>query len=470
MKVTYLKIQNIGLIADTTIELNKPLIILYGEIRQGKTTVLNAVRWVCGGSFPTDIIRKGEKEASIELGFAGGMISRSFYVAKDGKTTKAREVVFVRNGKPVPSPVGEIKRMLNPFLLDQDFLRNKSELERRQYFTELFAVDTTDLDTEAFNKDREATQLRATIKGYGEIDLTEVKSVDVTHLKSQRATIIAKAVEERGELEQQLKAIDDEHTKAVDAVNTRNADARISNAKRVQLVDRSASIGRDIAQLEERIRNLKNEKEGVDKQIEATPERAQDPLPPAPDTTELKKRILALHSPDTAEIDAKLQDAGATNVRAEQYQKNLERSKQRIADQEKLSVLENRLREIKAEKQAKLKDISDQCGIAELSFDADGNFIYQGSQAGMLSTSQIMKLSSELSALYPEGFGLELLDRGESLGRSIFDYIELAKKKKSTVLATIVGERPSKIPAETGVFVVKDGTVIPDDKEEGKLL
>jgi hypothetical protein len=79
----------------------------------------------------------------------------------------------------------------------------------------------------------------------------------------------------------------------------------------------------------------------------------------------------------------------------------------------------------------------------------------------MLSTSQILKLSHELSALYPEGFGLDLIDRGESLGKSIFDFIEKAKREDKTILATIVGERPAQTPPEVGVFVVENGKVKP---------
>jgi DNA repair exonuclease SbcCD ATPase subunit len=45
MKIQKLIIKNIGIIEDTTIEFNKPLLLFYGEIRQGKTTILNAVRW-----------------------------------------------------------------------------------------------------------------------------------------------------------------------------------------------------------------------------------------------------------------------------------------------------------------------------------------------------------------------------------------------------------------------------------------
>jgi len=64
-----------------------------------------------------------------------------------------------------------------------------------------------------------------------------------------------------------------------------------------------------------------------------------------------------------------------------------------------------------------------------------------------------------LSALYPKGFGLELLDRGESLGKSIFQFVDRAKQENKTILATVVGERPAEVPAEVGVFVVEQGAV-----------
>jgi hypothetical protein len=54
-----------------------------------------------------------------------------------------------------------------------------------------------------------------------------------------------------------------------------------------------------------------------------------------------------------------------------------------------------------------------------------------------------------------------LLDRAESLGKSIFEYIDRAKAEKKTIMATIVGERPAKVSPEIGVFVVEDGRVNP---------
>lgn len=426
MKPTKLIIKNIGKIAETEIEINKPLILFYGDIKQGKTTILNCVRWVCGGEFPEDIISHGADEGSIELLFDGGMISRSFYRSKT-KETKARSVVYVKNGKPVPSPVAEIKKMLNPFLLDQDFLRNKTELERKQYFTELFAVDTSELDTELFNNQREASTLRAKITGYGTIDLTKIEPVDI------------------GGETAKLTQLREQHESAVKSVSEYNASAVEHNSTVKRGEDSIFSLKSEISDLETKLADKKSKLEACEKWIKDNPRMDSKPLPSP--------------SPDIARLEKVIQDAGATNVRAEQYQKNLERANAKKADEESLVNLEKRGREIKAEKQKKLSTISETCGIKGLEFDDSGNFIYDGTTAGMISDSQIMRLSSELSALYPEGFGLDLIDRAESLGKSIFEFVDKAKAENKSILATIVGERPANVPENVGVFVVENGQI-----------
>ena len=72
MKIKKLIITNVGKLAgEQEISVNKPLILFYGEIRQGKSTILNAVRWACGGKFPDDIISHGQVEASVTIEFEG---------------------------------------------------------------------------------------------------------------------------------------------------------------------------------------------------------------------------------------------------------------------------------------------------------------------------------------------------------------------------------------------------------------
>lgn len=461
MKSTKLIIKNIGKIASETIQIDKPLILFYGEIKQGKTTILNSVRWVCGGEFPDDIIKHGEKEGEIELHFDGGMIARSFYRSKDG-STKARAVQFVKAGRPVASPVAEIKRLLNPFLLDQDFLRNKTELERKQYFTELFAVDTTSLDGELFNCQRDAAALRSKISGYGELDLTKVEAIDSAALKRELQSIRDNYATSKSVLEKELEQQSDDHQAQCNVVEERNEKIRAHNQAVDSIIAKKESLGREIARCESEILAAQKRLEELQTERAALLIPAKKdllPRPVLPDRAPIQKKILDL-TPDTSEIEAKIQTAAAQNVRAEQYAKNMERAKVKAMDEEKLAVLEKRGREIKAQKQAKLKSIGESCGIKGLEFDDSGNFIYDGTTAGMISDSQIMRLSSELSALYPEGFGLDLIDRAESLGKSIFEFVDRAKAENKSILATIVGEKPAKVPADVGVFVVEEGKLL----------
>lgn len=455
MKINNLKITNIGKLSDVDLKLEKPLIILYGEVKQGKSSVLNCVRWVCGGEFPQDIIQHGKEEASIELGFEGGMIARSFYRAKDG-TTKARPVVFVKNGKPVSSPVSELRKFLNPFLLDQDFLRNKTALERKAYFSELFAVDTKALDMELFEKGRDATALRSKISGYGTIDLTEVKRVDVTDLQAKLAEVRSNYSSKKSTLETELQNLTDGWELACENVDAENEKIRAKNSEIDSALDKIANLQSDIQRLKKELAEKCKRQDEIAEWCNANPKSELVAKPAAPDRTDIQKRLLAI-VPDTTELERQISDAGATNVRAEQYEANKARHEQKVADENKLTELETRQRAIRKEKQAKLKEVTDSCGIKGLAFDGEGSFIYEDTSAEMISDSQIMKLSAELSNIYPEGFGLQVLDRGESLGRSIFEYVEMAKKNSSTILATVVGEKPAKVPEEIGVFVVVEG-------------
>lgn len=430
MKVKRLTIKNIGIIKDTMIELNKPLILFYGDLMMGKTTILNSVKWAFGGTYPSDIIRHGETDASVTLEFEGGSILREWYKGKD-EQTHAREIVFVKDGKIIKKPVKEIEKFLNPFLLDQDYLRKMTELERKQYFTQLFAVDTSEIDKETNQIEIEARDLRPKIKGYGEIDLTEVKPINVAPLKKE------------------LLEIRGAHQKKISETNFTNREISEYNNSVTKAIEKCIEVREAIRELEEKLKELRQKEEALNKWITDNPHRKENPLP---------------ELPDTSIIESQITEATANQVRVEQYQKNLVRSQERENDKDKLSQLEEKQRNLKKQKIAKLSKISETCGIKKLSFDESGIFTYQGTQAGMLSGSQIERLSKELSALYPEGLGIDLLDRGESLGRSIFQYVDIADKKKATILATIVGEKPAKIPERIGVYVVKDGIVFPDEE------
>lgn len=456
MKITRLKVSNIGIISDADIQINKPLLVFYGECRHGKTTLLNAVRWVCGGSFPSDIIKHGAEEASIELGTDTGSVTRSWYRGKDGET-KARPVQFVDKGKPVKDPATRLKLMLNPFMLDQDHFRNMNETERKRYLVDQLGVDTVSEDAELVNVQKQATGLRSKIAGYGDLRAEKIDRVNVGEIQHKLAVCRRehedKVAGARAERQKRMAAYFEEASKAQKAENARIA----RDAERTSL-----ELG--IADTEKQISALQKKLSDMQALLASKPVLPVTPITAPPDYADMDAIISS--QPNCGQIETQLTEALAVNVRADANDRVLARIKERTADETALKAMEERGREIKAAKVAKLAKVSEQSGVPGLTFDEDGTFVFEGTQAGMLSTSQVMRLSSLLSALYPEGLGVELLDRAESLGRSVFDYVKHAEARKVSVLATVVGERPANVPEKVGVFVVKDGVVFPEVPNE----
>jgi hypothetical protein len=459
MKPTKLVIHNIGIIPDAGITIDKPLLAFYGSLMQGKSTILHCVEWVCGGSFPSDILRHGTKEGYIELQFGKDFLRREFYLARDGKTIKARSLTFVRDGRPVDDPTKAVKELLNPFSLDQDYLIRKNETDRAKYFVELFGVNTSDIDAALVIAEKDAAAMRSELKGYGEIDLTEHKPVDVAALNGLRAEIVADAEKERAALEQTLDSINRQYERQlaavrleISSVNQKNMEIELNNLK-------LADVQAEIHDLEIKLGRLKEHAKSLQVRMEKNTTQPAPSEPTPPDTTELKRKILTTYTPDTAAIDAKLSDAAAANVRAEQCQKNLAREQERLSKAKKLTDLESAIKTKREDKIAQLSKINESCTIEGLKFNTEGEFAFQGTSAAMLSTSQLMLLSSKLSDLYPPGLGISIIDKAESLGSSIFKLIDRAKVEDKTILAAVVGERPAVVPEQVGVFIVDGGRV-----------
>ena len=462
-KALRIRIRNIGIIADTEFECNQPLLIFYGDIKAGKTTILRAVRWLFGGAFPQDIIRHGATEAHVSMDVDNGSITREWYRGADN-VTQSRPIVFVRDGKPVKRPVDEIAKLLNPFLLDQDFLIRKGEADRKAYFVELLGVDTNELDAEATAIDAQASDLRATIRAYGDIDLTPVAKPDVTALRDQLKTIRAQHASNVAAWNAEIVAMDHAHRRESIKISGENqiisqhnggvdrATMRLEQENR-NIVLTHQAIARLQAQLESQLK----EASSIEDWLKDNPKRPEQPLPTAPDTSVLHGKIS--NTPDTTEIEQKISEAAAGEVRWAAYLANVDRAERRDQDAKTLRGLEARQRAIKGERAAKLKGSADTCGIPDLQFDPSGNIVFEQTTMGMLSTSQLMKLSSLISDKFPSGLGIELLDKAESLGKSIFTFIDRARREEKTILATVVGERPATVPEHVGVFVVDHGTV-----------
>ena len=416
MKIKSIEIVNIGIIEDSKIEVNKPLILLYGEVKQGKTTHLEAIKLALGSKFSDDILRHGTDRGHVFLNFDNSSIKRKFRRDKKGNV-KAEKIEFVLNGEVQKKPTEAIKQFLNPFLMDQDFFTRKSELERNRFFVELFDIDTTSIDKEIKSKEEQARDLRTVIGAYGEIDVTPIEVINTVDLLKQKQDILKQYNEEK------IK-----WSKESTDISNYNNNVRFKK--------------RELSDLLLKIEKMKDEAVLLGLWIEENPEKPELPI---------------IEPPDITEIDDKISEAKAQNERYDRYKENKKRYDEKQKKREILADIEQSLRDLRQDKIKVLANVADKCTVEGLKFDENANALYEDTTLGMLSMSQIMRLSSALSSLYPAGFGLELIDRGESLGKSIYGFIDKAKREEIVILATVVGEKPAKIPEDIGVWVVEKG-------------
>jgi hypothetical protein len=451
MIVKKLVVHNIGIIAHEEIIFEKALNLFYGDIKVGKTTlVITSVKLLFGGAIPKDILRHDTNEGYVQLVFDNASIKRSFYINKSFEVD-ARPIEFYINNSKVQKPASAIQKILNPFLLDQDYLLKKSSIERQRYFVELFGVDTSVLDKELLEKTDIAKDLRANIKAFGEINIIPVEKPDVEKLKGEKVDIDRKNQSVQKEYEKQIA----NEKQRVDKYNSRiqfhNQEIITTNNSMKDHAEKKQKIARQIHELQK-------EQDLLNNLMDSDMLWLNDPgngemTQIKPDETEKPTYL------ETVEIEEQISDAKANEILYTQYQDAKRKQKEKNYHLDLLRENESRTAAIKQEKIKKLAEISETIGVKDLKFDYSGSAIYQGCHMGMLSTSQLMQLKSDCQALYPNELGIELLDKAESLGKSIFDYTDKATQHNLTILATIVGEKPANVPENIGVFVVDNGKI-----------
>ena len=406
-------------------------------MKQGKTTILTAVKLLFGGPFPADIIRHGETSAHVALTWDGGSLRREFYVGRDGQA-KARPISYVLDGVPQKDPVRRIREMLNPFLLDQDHLIRMNDREVKEYLLDVLGVDTSDLDGQIQAEQEKAKELRAQIKAFGEIDTTPVEPPDIEALHAER------------------KAIEEQHRATLARYEELRRLATERADVRADLEEQVATHTQAQADIRERINRLQLDLRDEQAATEAAIARLMElpelsaPEEPAP--------------PDTSELDERISDAKAQAVRYEEYRRRVGRAEEKARLEMELKQRTMAAGEYKRRRLSMLRAAAESCPVEGLTMTEDGEPLFEGTPLDMISHSQKMRLSSALSTLYPEGLGIELIDRGESLGRSIWGLIDHAKEHDRTVLTTVVGDEPAVVPEDVGVFVVEEGRVQAKDE------
>jgi DNA repair ATPase RecN len=369
MKVKKLEIKNLRKISDVNLEFDKPLICLYGEVQQGKTTFLDAIKILFSSGFPSDLIQHGKEEAEIKLTLENGVISRSFYMNKENEI-KGRPLNAIVENQKISAK--DLQRLFNPFQLNQDFLKEMSPTERKKYFVDLFNVDTTEIDKLISKKESKAKDLRIEIKSFGAIEIEKVEKPDLAGLQQkeivEKAKLNTKVLENREfnmELKKKWQLENQNHLQEIQQFNQKQRELRqfIEN-KKTALSELEATAKKyDVwsyilnDELAEYI-DSGIKKPQKEKPLTNLPEPEYIDEKEGCDTTELEK------------IQAEISDAKANQIKYENYLKELAKAKEKMEKEAELKDTEAEIRELRKQKISKLAEYGKE--IEGLQFNENG--------------------------------------------------------------------------------------------------
>ena len=430
IKPIRMTVSNIGVVEHIEYNFDKSLLVFFGEVRQGKTTATStALNLLKGGAFPPGILREGTKQGFVKLDIEGGSITREFYVDPKDGLTKAHEIVFLRDNNPVPvkRPVEQLRALFgNPFLADGDFLKRMGPTDRKAFFVQLLNIDTGELDAEKKDILDQNLALQAKIDGYGDISEEPVLAVDKAPIKAAIATRKQEHASKVAGWQSELDGLRLEWQSGK-RHSLEIAEQQLASGERAisQNQSNQAELRKQLAKLEADLDALRVAQTTQSHAVHVLKEEVA--LTPRPGTEAARNKLKAqIATPcDTSDLDQQLEDAAAQDVRVQTYQANLVKIEQRKRDNELLGVNKDRLKEIKELKAQMLAKIAEDSGIKDLAFDEDGDFVFEKTVNGMISTSQHARLALALKSLLSgRRAPIEICDRAESLGVDIFKIID----------------------------------------------
>lgn len=465
MKVKELSIKNVGKIENTAIKFNKPLTVLLGDVKQGKTTILNCVKWLFRPA-PSDIIRHGQDMARIELKLEGGIMSREWYVAKDG-STKARKLNAVIDNNILS--VEDVKALINPFLLDQDFFNKMSVPEKARYLTDVMGVDTESVDNQISAQERYRKEVKKSIDSFGVIEVLEIEKPNIEAIEAERTDekqrLTNVFAERKAEMDKKISEHATEYKKRVQLAISKDESVKndaelfnaaqdgkeytIKNQQRALNEAQSALKGWDIS----KFFDAYAAKGFIDQLPKPQAKKTFTPEP-IPEFTPLNSEVEHPSKDTYNEINNRLTSANIDFARWEQNEKLKEKQSAKDAEKQRLKDCESKIKTLRAKKLKYLQTFSGK--IEGLEFNETGGFTYNNTSAEMLSDSQKMELTMCISAMCISEIDLELVDRGESLGKGIMDLIDYAEAEKRNVLVSVVGDKIAEND-NIGVYVVENG-------------
>jgi len=443
---------------------NKGLIKIIGQNRAGKTTILESLAVLIGGKkYLKDGAINPEAERITMLGSIGEFeIYREFY---EGKAPILK--VTGRDGSIIK---GEVQQLLsaitNSLTLSPLPFIQLTPLEKVRFLMKLYNLDFTEIDKQLTTLENDRLYIGRKIKEYGVlVEPERVLAVDTTDLMNQR-----KAITDRNELKRQ--AFDAEKTKKRQEIDVFNEIQQM----RSTLISRLTATAENLA---DRIGNMKNtdplnelHRTDQNKQVEVLHEIHQTMLAgiaklPKADPSKVFD-LFSLPEPlyeSVNEIDTSIQMANATNLKADIYQKYVDKLAEKNRQLAEYTRLSDEIEAFRDEKVRILAATDTKVEGLEIRFDKEKDELgvyYNNIDTENLSDAENMTLSLKLcSAMMPD-LRAVFIDRGESIDIASQQALHTwAIENDMQLIMSVVDDIPKDpLFREENCFYIVDGQLI----------
>ena len=398
MKILSLEAQNLLRLKAVHIEPGEDhVVIIGGENKQGKTSVLNVIRMACGGAkaLPARPIHEGAASGSARIDL-GDLVVEFEVDAKGGHV-----IVRGSDGKKKEKPQTILDRLFAKVAFNPQAFADAEPKEQQKILRQLVGLDFSQLDA-----DRAKLYEKRTSVG-------SVRS-DAEVRVSQFATDLHKAPDEEVSIADLVKEKDaaDDTNRRIEAVTKRHVDA-------VNEVERIKDMLSD-AEAEERA---------------AFAERSQ--LPPMFDTEATAKLIAGAE-----DINRRVRDKKARAKAVATF----------TARDREYADITKQIAAIDEEKRKQLAEAK--WPVPGLGFAEDGSIWYNGQPFEQASQAEARIVSFAIGAALNPDLRVVLIDDGEKLDKSSMRHLaQLAAEKDMQVWVERVGD------GDAGAVIIEDGEV-----------
>jgi len=417
MKLIGLSIENLRKIKAARLDFDgKHLVQIRGENGAGKSTVIDAIKYLITGSkeIPGDVVTHGESKAKII-----GQIDE--YTIKRSITTEGKSTLTIENktGK-MGSPQAFLDTISGRFL-DPEWFANLSGPEKKKVLMDYLGIDFTEIDKKIAEAEQDRLIAGRELKAIGEA--VPVEKVEEKSLKE--------LLQKKGDIEKFNTEQKDRERKIVkDIYDLRAEMVSILNAGLYKEPSNIEAFENDLS----KISKLYKEK---------FPELKKLPKP-EPDR-------------NTEEIEKEIADLEENNRKARAYQEYLDKK-------EAIEEKENEYKELDEDVKSLRQEKIDMVEKAELPVNGlsigDAGLIHNGATDDNWSQSEALKIGILLAVAFSGELKTIYIKRGESMDtQSLGKLKELAEAHGFQIIMEIVDD--SYANSGDGIIYLEEGEIVP---------